>query len=316
MGNICARDENEIAEDNQHNPNPGMKPANALPERREHIAGSGIDAGAGFSPTQPLGRSILEQSSIATDWEPAPVVNKAHPTVQRVLDMRRLRNVRDFPELKDHYGTPSCILKNSRNQDTYQGQAVRGVPEGWGVVYASTGEVVEGLFKEGQPHSHIRYYYSDGSLYEGDFKNKNFDGRGTHFKPDGSSIKCDTWVQGRVTGAYEERDTRGNLVFRGLKGPDGKPQGNCLVATSDATVEGTFQNGVPSGQMTKRYHNSQTYQGTLSLNYQEEGQGHVTFVDGRQYKGPFVKGVPHGEGILVTDAGKELKLKWLNGKRA
>jgi hypothetical protein len=314
MGNICARDENE-PEDNGNNPlGNGMKHAHpALPERREHTQG-GFDGA--YSPTHPLGRSILEQSSFATDWETTQATNKVGPAVQRNIDIKRFRRVQDFPELRDHYATPTSTLKNTKNHDTYQGQVIRGIPEGWGVIFASTGEVVEGLFKNGQPHSHIRYFYSDGSMYEGDFKNKIFCGRGTHYRADGSSVTCNTWVDGRAIGSYEERDPKGTLIFRGLRGPDGKLEGSCLIAIRDFTVEGAFQRGVATGPMNKTYANGQTYIGALNADMLEEGQGHVTFIDGRQFKGPFTKGVPHGEGIFFNDSGKEIKQKWINGKRA
>jgi len=314
MGNVCARDETENDQQDQLQNQPGMVQAKSqpkepfVPDRREHSP-QNVDAKVGIQA------SMLSQSGIASDWENTAGTHKPSAKVAQAMQSRNVRKVTDFPELKEYYAHPTATLRNLKNQSTYQGQVVRGIPEGWGTIYGSNGEVIEGLFKDGQPHSHLRYYFNDGSHYEGQFKNEKFEGEGTLYKPDGSKVYSKSWVSGKASGAQEEYDVRGRLVFRGAKDSLNNPTGNCYIASGSFTVEGDFRDGKPAGAMIKRYEDGREYRGQLNRDFVEEGNAEITFVDGRRYKGPFVKGVPHGQGILVTDSGKEVKQTWNNGRR-
>lgn len=313
MGNVCARDDTEqLEQDNQPVQAPGMvaaQPVSMVPGRREPSPQAQI---VEQSTTQ---RSMLAQSGIASDWETTVNLNKATAKVIQAIQSKNVRRVNDFPELKEYYAHPTATLKNLKNQDTYQGQAVRGVPEGWGTVYGLTGEVIEGLFKDGQPHSHLRYFYNDGTHYDGHFKDGKFQGEGTYYRFDGSKVHSKTWVSGKVSGHQEEFDVKGKLVFSGAKDAMGLPVGKCTVTGADFSVQGEWKEGKPAGNMIKEYQDGRGYRGQLNKDMIEEGNGETTFVDGRKFKGPFVRGVPHGKGTLVSDSGKESNQTWINGRR-
>jgi hypothetical protein len=280
-----------------------------VPGRRDHSPQN-------VNSQQPeMKTSMLAQSGIASDWETTTGTHKPDPKVAQTMLSRNSRRVVDFPELKDYHSHPTATLKNLKTQDTYQGQTVRGIPEGWGTIYGANGEVIEGFFKEGQPHSHLRYYFKDGSHYEGQFKNDKFEGEGTLYRPDGSKVYSKIWMQGKVNGAQEESDMRGKLIFSGAKDQMNMPIGKCFVAINSFSVQGEFKDGKPEGVMDKKYDDGREYKGTLSKDLVEEN-GELTFVDGRKYKGTFQRGVPHGQGTLTTDSGKVVeKVTWNNGKR-
>lgn len=313
MGNVCARDDTEqLEQDIEPIQNQGMvaaQPASFVPGRREHSP----QAHTSEQPSNQ--RSMLAQSGIASDWQSTVAANNPNPKVMQAMQSRNVRKVTDFPELKEYYAHPTSILKNLKNQDTYKGQTVRGIPEGWGVVYGSTGEAIEGLFKDGQPLSHLRYYFIDGSHYEGQFKAGKFEGEGTLYKVDGSKTYSKTWVGGRVNGQQEDTDIKGKVVFSGAKDSMSQPTGICLVSGPNFTVQGEWKDGKPNANMVKEYQDGRQYKGPLTKEMIEEGNGEITFVDERRFKGPFVRGVPHGKGALINDSGKETSHTWNNGRR-
>ena len=131
--------------------------------------------------------------------------------------------------------------------DTYVGHVARGVPNGWGMFITKSGEVIEGVFVDSHPHSHIRQITVDGVVYEGDFKDHKRNGKGTIIYPDGRKVTCDTWRNGLAEGAVQELDSQGKLSFKGTKNLKGDFNGNCSINQNDFTLEGSFKDGLPQG---------------------------------------------------------------------
>lgn len=306
MGNVCGREEDEKnIQDVQHAQGNPMRPAqpteSVIPDRRAPSPQLSPDnKNATFSP-----------ASFSTTKD----LNEMHPAVKKSFELRKPRDFKAFPELKDHYATPVEKLKDTVSGDTYNGHVVRGVPHGWGTYITKKGEVVEGVFDNGHPHSHLRHVTADGNDYEGEINNEKRHGRGKLTRPDGSSLTCQTWVNGVPTGIVEERDPSGRILFKGLRNDKGLYEGPCTVGYRDFTVDGVFKDGVPTGVCKKVYNDGRSYEGPLNKDMQEEGNGILAFVDGRQFKGPFVRGLANGKGTFISESGKSTDQTWKDGKR-
>jgi hypothetical protein len=310
MGNVCGREEDEkTTQDVNHiQGNSQMRPAQptdtVIPDRK--------------SPS-PVMMSSPDQGKIAAQtaatFVPTKDLNELNPAVKKAFEARKPRDFRSFPELKDHYATPIEKLKDTVSGDTYHGHVVRGVPHGWGTYINKKGEVVEGVFDNGKLHSHLRHITAEGNDFEGQLKDERRHGQGKLIRPDGSSLSCQTWVNGTPTGVVEERDPTGRLLFKGLRNEKGLYEGPCTIGFKDFTVEATFKDGVPTGSAKKTYNDGRIYEGSLNRDLQEEGAGVLAFVDGRQFKGPFVKGLANGKGTFISESGKSTEQTWKDGKR-
>lgn len=350
MGNICAREEEEthIQDQPKHDSHP-IRPAQptqptqtaqqpthqpSQPTQQPSFAAQPAQP-AYVPPTNPVHKAdpVIPERRAPSPAQvsepvhtPAPAhqasyvatkdLNPINPIVKKTMESRKARDFRNYPELKDHYATPLDRLKNSANEDTYYGHVVRGVPHGWGTIYTKKGEVLEGVFENGRPVSYLRRVLIDGSDYEGEFKDEKRYGKGTLYRPDGVSIFCQTWVNGVQTGIVEERDQHGRIIFKGIRNEKGLYEGNCTVGFKDYIVEGPFKDGVPAGPCKKSYNDGRVYEGLLSKDFLEQGEGQISFVDGRKFKGPFDKGVANGKGQFTSDTGKTSEQTWRNGKRA
>jgi hypothetical protein len=300
MGNACCTESERKNQDIHVVDKSQIRPAQAkeslIPERQATSPRVGQDGvSAVFAETKDL--------------------NEMHPKVKVALEKRRLRDVRSFPELKEHFASPLNKLKDSASGDTYHGQVVRGVPHGWGYLISKIGEVIEGLFENGRPHSHLRHVAVDGTDYEGELKGEIRHGRGTVHRPDGTSLLCQTWVNGTPTGLVEEKDFAGRIIFRGVRNEKGLYQGICTVGYKEFTVDGEYKDGLLTGECRKSYLDGRVYQGPLNKDLLEEGNGQITFVDGRRFKGPFARGLANGKGTFTSDDGKTSEQTWKEGRR-
>lgn len=310
MGNVCGRDINEkqMQDESKDNQNT-MRAAQPVDIHIPDVKTTTPD----MSPTNNI--TFSHPPGITNTFVPTKDLNPMHSTVKKVYDSVKPRDFKQYPELKEHYGTPIEKLRNTVNNDTYHGHVVRGTPHGWGSMYSKQGELLEGVFDNGKPVSHLRTITVEGNDYEGELKQGARHGKGILYKLDGTSVNCENWVGGKPTGVVEERDSQGKLIFKGVRNEKGLVHGNCTYGCNDYTVEGNFQNGLISGNAKKRYYNGKYYEGTLNKDYIEEGSGSMTFVDGRKFKGPFAKGVPNGLGDFTSETGKTFQQTWKDGKR-
>lgn len=319
MGNVCARDETDKVNQDQRDAgheSDKMKPA--MPQNSD----SPVPKRGPPSPTTNAiphttytqEEAKLEDSALATDYIKTTELNPMATNVKKAFEFSRPRDFKTFPELKEHYATPIEKIKNNLTASTYYGHVVRGVPHGWGLQISKKGEILEGVFENGHPKSHLRQITIDGHVYEGDMRDHRKEGRGIIYRPDGTSTFCQYWVNDYPTGTIEEKDQNGRIIFKGIRTDRGY-EGPCVIGLKDALVECSFKDNMPSGNVIKRYNDGRLYEGLISKDLSEEGQGSLTFIDGRKFKGPFAKGVPHGDGMFTTDGGKELKQTWKNGKR-
>lgn len=321
MGNICAREEEHQQQDDlKENPNQirHAQPAPPVQAETTEVAPSQpepdqlIPERKAPGPTETAVEVVIPEAQ--TEWIQTKEAINMNASVKKAFDKLK-RDFRSFSDLKEHFASPIDRLINSTTGNIYEGHVVRGSPHGWGVLYTKKGDLLEGVFNNGKPQSHLRLITADGLDYIGDLKDEQRHGRGTLTKPDGSSQYCATWVNGHVTGEVEERDERRRLVFRGRRNAKGLIEGLCTVGRQGFVVQGSFKDGVPEGVVKKIYDDSRLYEGTLNKDFIEEGEGTLTYVDGRKFKGPFARGLPNGKGTLISDTGKTSTQTFKDGKR-
>lgn len=319
MGNICTKDTpDEDFQQPTPQDSPAMRPA-VVADDHSPPARQPLDNDLTPTNNAQADEVKIDEHALARDYEKVVDLNPMAPAVKKAFEKHGgARNFRAFPELADELSAHQVDkLRNRNTGDTYHGHVVRGVPHGWGMFVTKTGEMLEGVFVEGHPHSHLRQIQLDGTLYLGEFKNHKRHGKGSLITPDGIKQRCDTWVNGHVHGKYFEIDTNNQqerLLFEGARNEKGL-DGDVYISRNNWAVQGKFKDGVAAGPLKKTYADGRVYTGPLNKDYLEEGVGRLVMIDGRIFEGPFTHGLPNGEGQFTSDTGKTSKQTWKNGKR-
>lgn len=241
-----------------------------------------------------------------------------------------------IPELRDHYDPCQPIegpLLDPDTNVTYTGQLKDDMPDGWGIIITSKGDIVEGYFKEGMLDVYYRMLDRRGNYYQGGIRESVKHGYGVLRDSNGITIRT-TWNKGEATGhtviSSEEdipilktfesqskfrKTSEGHyIIFEGeLK--DGKKTGHCYVLDTSKkfSYEGNIINDLSQGQGTKNYFNGCKHVGNFS-NGTENSLGSMYFPDGRVFTGKFFAGLPHGEGKLINNKGEAKSCEYNNGK--
>jgi V8-like Glu-specific endopeptidase len=223
-------------------------------------------------------------------------------------------------------GLPACPADQSKryhncfgtyryaNGDKYVGSFRAGKPNGQGrLELAASGNVYEGMYKDGSFDGQGTYTFANGDTYVGMFENDMFNGEGT----------LDLISSGnKYTGQYEDD------LFQG--------QGTYIYANGDKYV-GEFQDGAQHGQGTKRFASGDIYDGAFKDdrfegqgeyiwasgaryvgawdNDQRTGKGTYFYVDGRKYVGLWKQDQRHGQGSYSFANGNVYIGKWKDDQR-
>jgi hypothetical protein len=246
-------------------------------------------------------------------WKAVGSAPKLHAAILESMKRLKPRKYSDFPGVASYGGSTVCKLMNNDTGEYFEGYIQQGIPHGWGYMICQNGDYLQGLFLNAKPAKHIRHIATLGTVYEGDFQ-QGRNGRGSLFEADGSIIKCDNWLNGLPEGEMIKQDKSGKVVFSGITNRKGH-QGRCITYTDKSTIHADYEDGVVRGPAIKIYPDGSMYVGAIDANFLEEGQGIFTFIDGRKFEGPFSKGKANGKGKLITNTGKILEQKWLEGKR-
>lgn len=351
MGNVCAKDNTEqanqdagmhdgtkmkVAAATDHGAEASKTDQPAAPQPADPKAPSKPASGKQPDPAEhrapvpqhiaappenkPIEEVKLPEASHVSDFEETAKMNAYGPEVQKMASRYPPRPVSQVPTMKEFSGLQSKTLRHKVTGDTYCGTVERGVPHGWGYFITKKGEFIEGNFIEGKlqdKNAAVRQITADGTFYEGGFNaDHKRHGKGVVITPKGVKTECNSWVNGNLTGESTDTDVNTNkVIFQGGRNEKGY-HGPCTFTREDHTITGTWKDGVLTGNAKKVWNNGKSYEGIVDKDHVEEGQGTVTFIDGRKWSGPFSKGLPNGEGTFTSDSGKSSKQTWKQGKRA
>lgn len=110
-------------------------------------------------------KQVVPDVVLEKDIEPAPEHNHSAPVIPKQINEVRL-----------------VIENGSAN---YVGEAVNGVPQGYGKATYKSGGTYEGQWHQGHWHGHGKHVSSDGPVYEGEFANSEYSGTGKLIFKDG-----------------------------------------------------------------------------------------------------------------------------------
>jgi len=120
------------------------------------------------------------------------------------------------------------------NGDSYEGDFVNTIPEGFGTFYFNNGNIYTGQMSKSQFQGKGKMSWKMGSVYEGDFVKDKREGQGTTTSADGSKF-TGTYKGDWREGQGKEYDKSTNMVREGIW------NGSTLV--SGASVSSSSSNG-------------------------------------------------------------------------
>lgn len=279
------------------------------------IEGSNDRTNGQISPSSP----VIEPND-TKDHDRLIKMNPVHQKVQENYTLLKPIKATDFMNLYKKYCNPSSkpeVIKIEATGDTYKGDVVKGVPQGWGQLVSLRGDLTEGYFQEGKPEGFVRRLSAPtGAGYSGQLRLDKPIGKGLAIDEKGYITECNTWKDGLTEGTTTITNPKKEIVFSGLT-KEGKKNGQGAWKDEANKTEyiGIFVDDFldgPDGE--KKWENGQVYKGSFKKGV-EDGKGSLTFVDGRKYFGPFVNGKAHGQGTLITDLGAPIVVQFREGKR-
>ena len=208
------------------------------------------------------------------------------------------------------------IGKINNSDWSYDGEVVNYQPNGKGVKIFANGDTLSGTWNEygfngvGKRRE-AAVENSDGFYYtEGTWKNGQLNGEGIRFfkmRSPSSSGEDEIFVDATYTGQFI------NGIFNGK----GNLQFNDITYCS---IDGDWINGLcPKGQISFEYGGSESgrcvtsYKGDLSSNFNKQGFGTFTDCDGNTYVGYFENDSENGQGKLTYKNGKIEQGTFVNG---
>ncbi len=134
----------------------------------------------------------------------------------------------------------------------------------------------------------IDYVFSDGTQYFGEMQNGMPNGNGIAISVD-------------------------NKIYSG-RFINGKPNGFGVgINPGDAVFVGKYSNGIPKGRGLLAETDGTIYVGNLDGDYDLNGWGIITYLDGQAYVGQIKNNEPHGMGIDISEGEKYFIGEYVKG---
>ena len=159
-------------------------------------------------------------------------------------------------------------------EESYRGEVNKeGMPHGYGIFQYHSGNIYEGMWRNGKYHGKGKLKHSSGACYEGEYIEGLQDGYGVY-----------RHVTGDVYSGYWKDDLR---------------QGKGLYVYADGDMyDGDWLEGVHHGQGIYKDNKGNCYEGEWNQGL-HHGKGRFRFSDGDVYEGDFLNGLQHGKGRMV-----------------
>ncbi|GHU26896.1 hypothetical protein FACS1894152_2470 [Bacilli bacterium] len=132
------------------------------------------------------------------------------------------------------------------NGNTFIEYIENDVPNGFGKLIYTNGEISEGWFKDGKEDGYVGHTYSDGGRFEGQWKNGRTDGFGKRFYIDGKI--SEGWFKDGKEEGFAEKIIPDGTTYMGLwKEGHANGPGEVLELKQGTTYIGEWVNGVKNG---------------------------------------------------------------------
>lgn len=191
-----------------------------------------------------------------------------------------------------------CQTGNGRFQytsgDVYEGMFKEGRREGRGVYTWKSGMRYEGDWLNDLRHGRGRQYFTSGSVYDGEWVNGIRRGQTRYVFAD-SSVYEGQWADSVREGYGKNRFANGDVYEGYYKANKRHGKGRFTTAAGDVQ-EGTYVDGSMNGPGIFQGANKDRYEGNF-VNDLAEGEGKGTYHNGDSYEGTWKAGLPDGNGV-------------------
>ncbi len=173
--------------------------------------------------------------------------------------------------------------------EQYDGQLVKGVPNGRGQLLFANGDQYDGVFVDGKFEGRGVFRWINGDVYKGKWTQNKRQGFGSMQYSNGNRYEGE-WLAGK-------RHGQGQLTFR-----------------SGTRYEGTWANNLKHGEGMLIYRSGQRFMGTYKHDLRH-GKGVLVRANGQSYRGTFSKDKEHGVGECSSKYGNVETCLFNKGKR-
>ena len=173
--------------------------------------------------------------------------------------------------------------------EQYDGQLIKGVPNGRGQLLKANGDQYDGIFVDGKFEGRGIFRWINGDVYKGKWTQNEKQGFGSMQYANGNHYEGE-WLAGK-------RHGKGQLTFR-----------------SGTRYEGQWKKDLKHGEGMLIYRSGQRYIGKYK-NDLRHGKGVLVRANGESYRGTFSKDKEHGVGECSTKYGNVETCLFNKGKR-
>jgi len=202
-------------------------------------------------------------------------IKKSHPTFFSLLIIACLVYTNAHAE---EVALPSFLESVTLpSGEEYDGQLIKGVPNGRGLLLKANGDQYNGIFVDGKFEGRGVFHWINGSVYKGKWVQNKRQGFGSMQYANGNHYEGE-WL-------VDKRHGKGQLTFR-----------------SGTRYEGQWKNDLKHGDGMLIYRSGQRYIGKYK-NDLRHGKGVLVKANGESYRGTFSKDKAHGVGECSTKYG-------------
>jgi hypothetical protein len=212
-------------------------------------------------------------------------------------------------------GTANNTLSNGAK---YSGAInAAGYPNGRGTATYPDGRTYSGQWHAGQWEGRGILTFPDGSKYEGQFAEGQANGHGVYTNAIGERIEGN-WVNGECNGRTVHLSASGTRMESEYREGHAVASSGTKVYAEGSRQRGEWQVESGTGKGVIEWTHGQKYEGTWKVAKDDvdvpDGEGKMTYADGRVYTGQFRDGRANGKGTLTFPDGKVQSGEWENGK--
>jgi len=203
--------------------------------------------------------------------------------------------------------------KYKKNGIKEEGYWNSGELKGWGQIVDYKGNILMGLFINGQVNGKgVKYSYNNNTLYKGDIVNNKKEGKGEEISNE--YIYLGNYLNDKKNGKGKLVNNISGDIYEGdFKDDLFEGEGHYIYKISGQEYKGEYKNGLMHGKGVYEWSQGEYYKGSF-INGKKEGNGEMHWADGRSYIGPFINGRPQGIGVYDNGNNYKGEMEFINGK--
>ncbi len=150
-----------------------------------------------------LQRQLAGSTPAYKDDEKELLIAELSRVITQEADFRRIKS--ENPYVKQLL--TKTVMKITHNDGEYEGETIRGIPNGIGKISYKDGAKYEGEWLNGMRNGFGKFWHAGGEIYEGEFKNGEAYGFGKYY-----SVQAGTPGQNVLSGHFEDGVSKGFII--------------------------------------------------------------------------------------------------------